>query len=126
MNYQAFVLMIILYGISTYFHGHQGSHLTYIKEGHQRQFGRVTLNPLLILILQIYNITMLPWLVLIIIGITTVWFYPIIIILFSQIVRFSLTGIEMRLKVNGALISLTGIFVIPVTLYFMYLLSQNL
>lgn len=126
MNYQVFVLMIILYGISTYFHGHQGSHLTYIKEGHQRQFGRVTLNPLLILILQIYNITMLPWVVLIIIGITTVWFYPIIIILFSQVVRFSLTGIEMRLKVNGALISLTGIFVIPVTLYFVYFLSQNL
>ncbi len=124
--YQTFILIIVLYGISTFFHGHQASHLTYIKEGHQPHVGRVTLNPLLILILWLYHITHLPWLILIIIGYRTIWYYPLIIILLSQIVRFSLVAIEMRLKINGALISLVGIVVIPITLYFVYFLSGNL
>lgn len=118
--------MTIFYGISTYFHGHQASHLIYLKEGHQRNVGRVTLNPLLVLILWLYHITHLPWLILIFIGYKTIWYYPLIIILFSQIVRFGLVAIEMRLKINGAIISLVGIVVIPVTLYFVYFFAGNL
>lgn len=126
MYYQTFILMILLYGISTFFHGHQASHLTYIKEGQQPYVGRVSLNPLLVSVLWLYHICHLPWLVLIIIGYQTVWFYPIIILLLSQIVRFGLVAIEMRFKINGALISLVGIVVIPITLYFVFFLSRNL
>ncbi len=126
MPYQAIILMTIFYGISTFFDGHQASHLFYIKEGHQPHYGRVTLNPLLVLILWFYQIAHLPWLILIIIGYETTWYYPIIVILLSQIVRFSLVAIEMRLKINGALISLAGILIMPLTLYFVYFFSSDL
>lgn len=122
------VLMILLYGIATFFHRHQGSHLAYIKlsETEYVKGGRVTIDPLLILILWLYNVTLLPWLVLIFIGFKTVWYYSVIVLLASQIVSFGLSAVEMRSKLNGALISLFGIIVIPLALFGVYLLSSYL
>lgn len=125
MPYQTLILMSLLYGISAFFNRHQASHLVYIKEGDQKGVGRVTLNPMLILILWVYHLPW-SWLILILIGLKTFWYYPVIILLISQVLSFILVGIEMKLKLNGALLSLFGIIVIPIALYGVYYLSKGL
>ena len=122
MNYTTILLMTLLYGITTYFHGHQGSHLFNIKNG------RATLNPLFLIILWAYNVTFLPWAVLIFIGYKTFWYYPVIILVLSQIVRFSLVSLETTLKIhkNAWMISLIGIVAIPISLLFLIYLSKYL
>ena len=116
MDYEVILIMSILYGIATYFHRHQGSHLFNIKSG------KVTLNPLLVLILWSYNISFLPWLFLIFIGFKTIWYLPLIILGLSQIISLSLVSIEMKINyknndvINGALVSLLGIPMIPLCL----------
>jgi hypothetical protein len=117
--------MSILYGISTYFHRHQGSHLVHIKSG------EVTLNPILVFILWSYNITFLPWLFLIFIGFKTTWYLPLIVLGLSQAISLSLVSIEMKLNyknngiINGALVSILGIIVVPLTLIPLLFLFPN-
>lgn len=122
MNYQLILEMAILYGIAIYFHRHQGSHLAYIK------IGEVTLNPILVFILWVYNITFLPWLALIFIGYKNNWKLPLIILLCAQIISMVLVSLEIKLNLqkNAALISLFGIFVIPISLILLIVLSNNI
>ena len=119
MNFQTLLIMSILYGITIFFWGHQGSHLAWIKAR------EASLNILLVLILYIYHITFLPWLALIYIGYKTLWYYPVIILALAQVIRLFLVSIEMRFKWNGALISLTGILVIPISLIALILQLPN-
>ncbi|CAM8393625.1 hypothetical protein MCEMHM7_01072 [Candidatus Methylopumilus planktonicus] len=120
MQYETILLMSILYGIAAYFHRHQGTHLTQIKS---RQ---VTLNPVLVFILWFYNITFLPWLALIYIGYKTIWYYPVIILFLSQFVSFLSISLERKFNWNGALISLTGVVLIPIVLILLIYLSSSL
>lgn len=119
MTFQILLLMSILYGITTYFHGHQGSHLTH------NHFGDAPLNPFLVLILNIYIRLFFPWLILLYIGYKTHWSYPVIILVISQVIRLILISIQRKLDWNGALISLTGILVIPITSILLIVLTFN-
>lgn len=109
---QIFLIIVLLYGVAAYFHGHQGSHLAYIK------IGEAVLNPFITLVLWIYHITFLPWLTMIWLGYKTVWYYPIIVILAAQAVRFALVLIQdnLGLTSKAAYISLLGIVAIPTAL----------
>lgn len=109
---ELFFIIVLLYGVATYFHGHQGSHLAYIK------IGEAVLNPFLTFVLWFYHITFLPWLAMIWLGYKTIWYYPLIVILAAQIVRFALVLIQdnLGLTQKAAFISLFGIVAIPAAL----------
>ena len=103
---------IVLYAFAAYLHGHQGSHLAYIKAGN------AVLNPYLVFILWIYNITFLPWAALIWLGYKTIWYLPFGVLLGSLLIRPMLISIEQRtgLVKHAWAVSLMGIFFIPLCL----------
>jgi hypothetical protein len=119
---QTFLIIVLLYGVAVYFHGHQASHLTYIK------IGQATLNPFLVLVLWIYHITFLPWLAMIWLGYKTIWYYPLMVIIGAQIVRAILIAYQsdMGLAQRAAYISLIGIIAIPVTLAGIVMMIPNI
>jgi len=118
---QVFLIQTLLYGTVSYFYGHQGSHLASVRSGQSR------LNPLLVKILWLYNITFLPWLVLIWLGFHIVWYYPVAILIASFIPRLILISIEMKMgwTSNAWAISLIGIVTIPLGLACMLYLASR-
>lgn len=118
---ESFILITILYGFSSYFHRHQGSHLLAIRDG------KASLNPILIRIMQAFNLTFLPWFLMLWVAFETVWYYPILIILFSQIISFGLVFIETKFNLakSAWLISLIGVVVIPVCLLIIILIVSS-
>ena len=115
---ESFLLITLLYGITDYFHRHQGSHLFAIRDG------KATLNPFIVKIMQIFNLSFLPWLVLLWVAYKTVWYYPIAIILFSQIVSFGMVFLESKLNLTKSAwaISLLGLIAIPLCLMIILLM----
>jgi hypothetical protein len=109
---ESFILITLLYGISAYFHRHQGSHLVAIRDG------KASLNPVLVRVMQGFNLTFLPWLLMLWVAFETVWYYPILIILISQIISFGLVFIETKFNLakSAWLISLIGVLAIPLCL----------
>ena len=118
---QTFLYIVLLYGMAVYFDGHQASHLMYIKEK------RGDLNPTLTFILSLYAISHLPWLVLIWVGYRTTWYYPLVVILFAQLVRLVLISIQDKLDLtkDAWAISLLGLVAIPVSLICIILIISN-
>jgi hypothetical protein len=117
----SFWAIVIMYSGATFLHGHQGSHLAYLK------IGSATLNPILILPMWIYNITFPFVLFSAWIAYKVSWKYSLLIIGMSFILRLVWTGIASATGANrnAWALSLLGIPVIPVLFIFMVRLTLS-
>ena len=117
-----FIFIVLLYGIASYFYGHQASHLMHIRAG------QAELNPTLTLILSIYGVLYLPWLVLLWIGYSTTWYFPLLVMLFSLPVRLALISIQSNLNLtkDAWAISLIGIVTVPIALLTIIFIVNNI
>ena len=109
-----FWVIASLYSLSSYFLGHQGSHLAALRAG------TAVLNPVLVLPLVVYNwLSFLPLGFLIWCGYKTVWWYAVGTFLVGWVIRLAMIKIEMAsgLTRSAWAISLLGILVIPASLF---------
>jgi hypothetical protein len=116
MSNDTFWLIALTYSVIAYLYGHQGSHLVAIK------FGTAALNPMLLVVLLVYNwLFFVPWLLLIWYGYKTVWWYAVRAFLVSWVFRLIWTKIAMitGLVKNAWALSLIGIPAIPALLLYM-------
>ena len=108
------LMLVILASTAFYFMMHQGSHLAYFNADF-----RVKLNPTLTLLMSIEQYAIPIFLIWY--GFKTVWYYPLLLVAICFPGTIVLVMIEKALKLhrNAWVISIAGILLVPLLLYFM-------
>jgi hypothetical protein len=106
--------LIVLASLASYFTMHQGSHLAWLSAGHAQ------LNPTLALLMVVEKYASPVFLIWY--GWKTVWYYPLILMAICFPGTIVLVSIERALKLTQRawVISISGILLVPVLIYFMF------
>ena len=114
MSNYSYLILVVLYTFTFYFAMHQSSHLVAVRSDY-----RVSLNPILSVLMNLERIAGLAFLVWY--GYKTVWYYPILLAAIAFPTTLLLKIIERATKLYRIAwaISIMGIVIVPILLYLM-------